>query len=219
MFFKHITGAVAMAATMAVPAQRLHADEFVGGLVGGLIGGAIGSGLATQHNNKKTQTTRTRTVYVNPGVSTAQRQEAREIQTSLNYFGFNAGVVDGVMGGQSRAAISGYQAYLGYPATGQMTPYEQTILVGAYRRAIAGGPEVNRIISKSNDGVRGVLVAQRDGLIGSPTQGRTYAGLPPAVSRAVDEVADSSDPSAEQLLQRSGFILSLIHISEPTRLQ
>jgi peptidoglycan hydrolase-like protein with peptidoglycan-binding domain len=206
MAFKRITGAAVMTAMLMVPVGRAHAgDEFVGGLVGGLIGGAIGSGIANQQRQKaQTRSTRTRTVYVQPRATSAQRQEAREIQTSLNYFGFNAGAADGVLGGQSRAAISRYQGYMGYPATGQLSEYEKTMLLGAYHRALAGGAEVNQIIAKSNEGARAVLIAQRDGTTGTRTTG--YAGLPMAVSEAVDEVADSSDPSAEQLLQRSGFI-------------
>jgi hypothetical protein len=53
-----------------------------------------------------------------------------------------------------------------------------------------------------------LLIAQRDALTGGTSPRRTvgYAGLPLEVSEAVDEIADSSDPSAEQLLQRSGFI-------------
>ncbi|MEQ9257718.1 MAG: peptidoglycan-binding domain-containing protein [Roseovarius sp.] len=201
MAFRYVIGAAAAAAMLAAPVQRAQADEFVGGLVGGLIGGAIGSSLANQQRNNQQTRTQTRTVYVNPA-ATAQRQQNREIQTSLNYFGFNAGVADGVMGGNSRAAVARYQVYMGYPGTGQISEYEKSLLLGAYQRALAGGPEVNRMIAQSNDGVRAVLLAQRDG--GRRTVG--YAGLPMAVSEAVDEVADSSDPSAEQLLQRSGFI-------------
>jgi len=208
MTLKWVTSAAVMAAMLAAPAERAQAgDEFVGGLVGGLIGGAISGTIVNQNQQRqrgRQTTTRTRTVYVQPGASTAQRQENREVQTSLNYFGFNAGAADGVLGGQSRSAVSRYQAYLGFPATGVLSAYEKTLLLGGYQRALAGGPEVSRIIARSNDGVRGVLIAQRDG--GTPTRTTGYAGLPMVVSNAVDEVADSSDPSAEQLLQRSGFI-------------
>lgn len=202
MALKWMTSAAVMTALLAAPVQRAQADEFVGGLVGGLIGGAVGSGLANQQRQKKSQSTRR--VYVQPRASSAQRQETREIQTSLNYFGFNAGVEDGVMGRNTRSAVSRYQGYMGYPADGQLTGYQKSLLLGAYNRAAAGGPEVNRIISESDQGARAVLLAQRDGAGGGRKTG--YAGLPIEVSEAVDEVADSSDPSAEQLLQRSGFL-------------
>lgn len=197
MALKRITSAAVMTAMLTAPVQRAQADEFVGGLVGGLIGGAIGSGIA---NQKK----RGRTVYVQPRASSAHRQETREIQASLNYFGFNAGVEDGVLGRNTRAAVSRYQGYMGFPVNGKLSSYQKSLLLGAYSRAQTGGPEVTRIISRSDEGVRAVLIAQRDGAGGS--RGAGYAGLPLEVSEAVDEVADSSDPSAEQLLQRSGFI-------------
>jgi peptidoglycan hydrolase-like protein with peptidoglycan-binding domain len=201
MPLKHVTATLLAASMLAIPAEHVKADEFVGGLVGGLIGGAIGSGLANQAQQNRQRTT-TRTVYVNPQ-ATAQRSENRQVQTSLNYFGFPAGVADGVLGSRSRSAISTYQVYMGFPATGRLTEYEKNLLLGAYGRAVAGGQDVASIIAKSPDGVRGVLKAQRDG---SVTRTAGYAGLPLEVSQAVDEVANSSDPSAEQLLQRSGFI-------------
>lgn len=203
MPLKKLTAVVLAASVIAIPAETVKADEFVGGLVGGLIGGAVGAGIVN-HNNQKRQQTRTRTVYVNPQ-SSALRSENRQVQTSLNYFGFPAGVADGVLGSRSRAAISSYQVYMGFPATGRLNQYERNILLGAYGRAVAGGQDVASIIAKSPDGVRGVLKAQRDGTV-TPTRTAGYAGLPLEVSQAVDEVANSSDPSAEQLLQRSGFI-------------
>ncbi|MEM6588355.1 MAG: peptidoglycan-binding domain-containing protein [Pseudomonadota bacterium] len=206
MRLKQLTAVMLAASVMAIPAQTVEADEFVGGLVGGLIGGAVGAGIVNHQNNQRqrTTTTRTRTVYVNPQAS-AQRSENRQVQTSLNYFGFPAGVADGALGPRSRSAISGYQAYMGYPATGRLNEYEKTLLLGAYSRAVAGGADVASAIAKSPDGVRAVLKLQRDGTV-TPTRTAGYAGLPLEVSQAVDEVANSSDPSAEQLLQRSGFI-------------
>ncbi|MCH9824692.1 MAG: peptidoglycan-binding protein [Alphaproteobacteria bacterium] len=39
-------------------------------------------------------------------ISSAQRAENKEIQTALNYYGFNAGTPDGVFGGKTRQAVS-----------------------------------------------------------------------------------------------------------------
>ncbi|MEL6646654.1 MAG: peptidoglycan-binding domain-containing protein [Pseudomonadota bacterium] len=206
MPLKQLTAVALAASVMAIPAETVKADEFVGGLVGGLIGGAVGAGIVNHQNNQRqrTTTTRTRTVYVNPQAS-AQRAENRQVQTSLNYFGFPAGVADGALGPRSRSAISAYQVYMGFPATGRLNEYEKTLLLGAYSRAVAGGSDVASAIAKSPDGVRAVLKLQRDGTV-TPTRTAGYAGLPLEVSQAVDEVANSSDPTAEQLLQRSGFI-------------
>lgn len=171
MPLKKLTAVALTASVMAMPAQTLKADEFVGGLVGGLIGGAVGAGIVNHQNNQRQQqqsTTRTRTVYVNPQAS-AQRAENRQVQTSLNYFGFPAGVADGVLGARSRSAVSAFQIYMGFPGTGTLNEYEKNLLLGSYGRALSGGPDVATIIAKSPDGVRGVLKAQRDGTVVAST--------------------------------------------------
>ena len=90
-------------------------------------------------------------VYRAPTYSAA-RVENREIQTALNYFNFPAGTPDGVMGRNSRNAISQYQAHLGYPVTGQLSLYEKDFLVSSYHRAIAGGAVTHQQIAQNPDG-------------------------------------------------------------------
>ncbi len=59
-------------------------------------------------------------------------QEGRNLQIALNYFGFNAGVVDGQVGRRTRAAIERYQASQGYPINGRnLTPDQSEFLLGA----------------------------------------------------------------------------------------
>ena len=41
------------------------------------------------------------------------------------------------------------QAFLGFPATGQLTEYERTILVTAYQRGLAGGPVIQQTVAAS----------------------------------------------------------------------
>ncbi|WP_136637161.1 peptidoglycan-binding domain-containing protein [Pseudooceanicola onchidii] len=194
-----------LAATMLVTTPvAAMADNLGAAIVGGIIGGAI---MNSQKPRQK--------VYVqrkSSGVSSATRAQNREVQTSLNYFGFNAGGADGVLGGRSRAAISQYQAFLGYPATGHLTEYERTFLVSSYNRAQLGGPDVIKAMQRNPQGVKGLLaVWQKEQMGGAGRQyaghgGMGYAGLPMEVSDAVDEIAESSEPSPEQLLQRAGFI-------------
>jgi len=200
---KHLI-TLAVAVTMVTgPVTRAAADS--NGLVGALIGGAIvGAAISNANKNK-----RVRTRVVRPGVTSATRAANREVQTALNYFGYPAGTPDGVLGRKSRTAVTAMQLYLNFPATGALTQFERDILVGAYHRGIAGNFETVQLVSKSTDGSRALLVAQRDLMTGGGTTPRRtvgYAGLPIEVSEAVDEIADSSDPSAEQLLQRAGFI-------------
>ena len=98
-----------IAAFMATSSTAAMADNLGAAIVGGIIGGAI----MNEHNKTRRRTT---------GYSVARAQN-RETQVSLNYFGFNAGTPDGVMGSRSRAAITQYQVYVGFPATGRLTQY------------------------------------------------------------------------------------------------
>ncbi|MBY5933015.1 peptidoglycan-binding protein [Tateyamaria omphalii] len=205
MFRKPIVASVLALSVAVVPASRVAADagDFVAGaIIGGIVGAA-----ANQNRKKKATSSRsyTKKTYKPRLPST---QEGRQIQTSLNYFGFDAGSVDGQLGQRSRNAISAYQVFLGYPATGQLTPYELSLLTGAYNRAQADPLAASQQIASLGQGSRGLLIAYRSELAGGSTTttvGNTY-GLPREVAASVNEIARSSDPSAQQLVQRSGFI-------------
>lgn len=159
---KLISGLAALAIGLSPASPALaNAGDFVAGAI---IGGIIGS-AATQ---KKRRSHRVHST-----------QEGRQIQSSLNYFGFNAGYVDGALGRRSRAAISSYQAYMGYTPTGYLNPFEQNILLTSYQRAMVGGYGVNQVISTSPDGRRGLLVAYREEITGGAGQGATFANTQP----------------------------------------
>lgn len=163
MFRKSIATSCIAVSMALVPAARVSADagDFVAGAI---IGGIVGHAATKQNQRRKaTQRTYTKKVYKPRLPST---QEGREIQASLNYFGFNAGTVDGQLGRRSRNAISAYQAYLGYPATGQLTPFEQNLLITSYNRAQAGGYAVTQQIATTPDGTRGLLKTYRAELAG-----------------------------------------------------
>lgn len=197
---RNILTATALAATLMVGSLgQARADvgsAIAGGIIGGIIGGAI------QQNQRRPR------YVVSSRQSSAARQLARDIQTALNHFYFNVGTPDGVLGRQSRAGISQYQAYLSFPVTGELAEFERQVLITSYQRAIAGSPEITRISQRHRDGLRGVLESVRDEMMGGRGQARTAGayGLPPEVADAVDDIAASSDPSADQLVQRSGFI-------------
>ena len=204
MKLNFVTAAAFAGALIAAHADRAEADAFVGGLIGGFIGSAVGSNIRTQPRQQRTTTARPRASSAN----TVQRQQNREVQTALNHFGFNVGAPDGAIGPRTRAGISQYQGYLGFASTGQLTEFERNILITAYQRATLGGPQVSRVVSNHRDGMRGLLAVVRDEFGGGRTaqSGIGAYGLPPTVADAVDEIAASSDPTAEQLVQRSGFI-------------
>jgi peptidoglycan hydrolase-like protein with peptidoglycan-binding domain len=188
VFSKHIS-MIAISASLAItaPAQvSADAGDFVAGaLVGGLVGH-----LATKENQRKKsaaasqqkQSTTSTTYNTIPST-----QEGREIQTSLNYFGFNAGGVDGKLGKQSRNAVSSYQAYLGDPITGYLDPFEQNLLVSSYYRASAGGQAVQQQIAAQPDGTRGLLKVYR-----SEMAGETAPAATPAAVQTTAAVATAS---------------------------
>lgn len=187
-----LTATLVSAALIAGHADRASADAFVGGLIGGIIGGAIGANARPRSGGS--------------GVSSATREQNRAVQSALNFFGFDAGTPDGAFGPRTRNAISAYQIYLGFPATGQITEIERQILTTAHQRAQLGGPQVTRITARHRDGMRGLLEAQRDEMQGGRSRSAGAYGLPPEIADAVDEIAASSDPTAEQLVQRTGFV-------------
>lgn len=161
MFSKAITASVLALSMAIVPAGRSAADtgSFVAGaVIGGLVGHAV-----TKNNQRQRSTTRR---YSAPRIPSTY--EGRQIQTSLNYFGFNAGTVDGQLGRRSRDAVSSYQAYMGYPITGHLTPFEQNLLVSSHNRAQAGGYAVTQQAAANPDGTRGLLKTYRAEMAGQP---------------------------------------------------
>ncbi|WP_095588851.1 peptidoglycan-binding domain-containing protein [Actibacterium ureilyticum] len=157
MFHKHMLTAAVAASLTLVPATRVSADAgdaLVGGIIGGVIGGAIANNAKKKPQKK---------VYYksapkkSSGISAATRAQNREVQTSLNYFGFPAGSPDGVLGRNSRSAISQYQVFMGYPASGYLTVYERDFLVNSYHRAIAGGPATTQLVATNPMGTKGLL--------------------------------------------------------------
>ncbi len=198
MSSKALRAAVATSFLLTTASGPAMASDLGAALVGGIIGGVITNEVNKNRRSTPRTSTRSSTAY------NATRAANRETQTALNYFSFPAGTPDGVMGSRSRAAMSQYQVFMGFPATGKLTPYERDFLVTSFNRAQIGGPQVIKAVQGPN-GVRGLLHTWRDESFGKPAS-TGYAGLPIEVSEAVDEIAESAEPTAEQLLQRSGFI-------------
>lgn len=195
MFFKRFTMACAAAALIAVPTTRATADTAGGLLAGAIIGGLVGHEVA---RNKQRQQRVVRRANVRPrasGISQAQRAENREIQTSLNYFGFPVGGVDGSIGPRSRSAIRDLQVHLGYPVTGQLTQYEKSFLLGSYRRALAGGALTNQQIASNPQGPRGLLHVYRDEAAGIQTAGTVQPVAPATTVIVAPQPAPVATPT------------------------
>lgn len=158
---------------MSVPAPVRANDGAA--LLGGLImGGILGS------QTQKQRTYRPRAV----------NQTVLADQNALNYFGYDAGPADGVMGSRTRSAISQYQAYMGYPVTGNLEEYQRQNLVGGHNWAQSGGnviyPGIQgaELLRAYSSYSRGVNYCQETGRClaaypGQPVQPQTYATYPP----------------------------------------
>ncbi|WP_170387627.1 peptidoglycan-binding domain-containing protein [Ruegeria atlantica] len=123
--------ALSFAAT-APQIARADAGDFLGGAV---VGGVAGYLIGKDQQKKKTQTT-TRTY----GSGIPSTSQGAQTQTALNYFGYNAGRVDGQVGRGTRAAIERYQVSMGYPVNGyDFQPYQRDFLMQAYYWGTSGG--------------------------------------------------------------------------------
>lgn len=191
MLSKTITASVLALSLSFVPAEQAEAD--IGDFVGGVAVGAIGSAIVRNNQRQRATTRSTTRRYVAPRLPSTQ--EGRQIQSSLNYFGFNAGSVDGQLGQRSRNAISSYQAYLGYPVTGQLTPFEQNLLITSHNRAQAGGYATNQLVASNPDGTRGLLKTYRAEMAGqtpAPAPGTTVVVAPAPTTFAAPVAAPTA---------------------------
>lgn len=178
------------------PAQADGKDVIAGMIVGGILGAAINE----DHNRRKAaaprvKSTKTRTRA--PSMSAEQRAANVEVQHGLNYFGWNVGSADGVLGQRSRSAIRDYQAFLGHGMTGSLTGDERMILVTSHQRAMAGGASIQQIVAGSVHGVRGLLLAQKAEMYGQPMMAGGYgAATAPAFVGAEGQLAAAAPVAA-----------------------
>ncbi len=147
-------------------------------IVGALIGGAIVAGANQNRRNRGS------------GWS-AQRTENAAVQTALNYFEFDAGGADGVFGRRTRAAVSEFQAFLGFPVTGELTTPQKDFLLSAHQRAEAGGADTSRILLQN--GARALLVSYYDNPNGAPLGGSNLGNNDFGGSTLVNNDGDPSN--------------------------
>lgn len=205
-----VLGGVVATAMMLGGATPVVADEFIKGMMGAMIGAAIANGNQGKTTQRRTTSTKKKS---SSGVSSAARAANREIQTALNYFGFPAGTPDGVLGRKSRSAISSYQACLGYPITGQLSPFEKDFLINSYHRGQAGGQQTMVTVARMPNGYCGLLQAYREEMA-RPVQPAAVPAPPvstaavPAmqpVQTAVQNTINVSNNSAEMAKLQDEF--------------
>jgi peptidoglycan hydrolase-like protein with peptidoglycan-binding domain len=216
MKVKAIATTALMASVALTPLSPLSTQARADGkdfIAGAIIGGIIGSAVTNENNKKKSvQSTKTVTKSTKPTMSAEQREANKEVQTALNYFGYPVGTPDGAIGPKSRAAIKDYQAFIGYPATGELSEHERTILVTSYHRALAGGPVIASAVAGSVYGLKAVLIAQRDEMAGVGTLAAEASqpvpvASPPALVLAEPEVevaAAADEPALPSFMNPAG---------------
>lgn len=68
-----------------------------------------------------------------------ERQRIAELQNSLNYFGFNSGSADGIIGSRTRKSIEDYQTYVGLNKTDALSDFDIKVLKGCELSSRASG--------------------------------------------------------------------------------
>ena len=163
MIARFLTTATIIGALALAPATEAEADA--GDVLGGAILGGILTGAIICSNPNNCNRNGNRGTSVRPGIPSTQ--QGRETQVALNYFGYNAGGVDGQVGPGTRAAIERYQASMGYPVNGrEFSTYQFDFLMDAYYWAVNQGGAVQTGLSGQP-----LLMAYRSGQYGTaPTQ-------------------------------------------------
>lgn len=174
-------------------------DEAAAALLGAIIDGVIANEMEQQaaeqsapvSNNNSTANTVT-TQPTQPAPDSPQKAQARQIQICLNYFGFDAGEPDGVMGNRSMEAIKAFQSQYNFEPTGSLTDLERDILFAAYDNAFGGAygtdggdnmPPNARVFVLSDSVSARQPSAQAEAVV---EEASSVAGSP-----ALDEVAES----------------------------
>ncbi|MEO0378985.1 MAG: peptidoglycan-binding domain-containing protein [Pseudomonadota bacterium] len=206
MLSKKLASAVLAASLALVPATRVSADgrDFLAGAVIGGVAGALIQKEVRKQKLAREQQQRLRARAATPQTYVAQPRraapkkvyrpsipataEGREVQSSLNYFGFDAGTVDGRVGPATRRAISDYQRYMGYDGTGTLTSFQQRLLTSSYLRAEAAGDTTLGTIAGLPDGTKGLLKLYREDLASGAAQQRNLSPEPSSapITGAID---------------------------------
>ncbi|TMV12743.1 peptidoglycan-binding domain-containing protein [Arenibacterium halophilum] len=187
MLKRNLCASLMAASVIVFPVERAQADRGAA-----LLGGALLGGIIVNEINKNK---RRRTVSSGSSAAySAQRAQNRQVQTALNYFGYNAGTVDGSLGSRSRAAISQYQAQMGFNPDGGLDDYERDFLLGSHQRAMASShvAPYNQIVAQQ--GPAGLLRTYRNEQLGISTTTAVQPAPAPAPAPAPVPVATAPAP-------------------------
>lgn len=163
MWKRNLCASLAAASMVFVGVERAQADDAAALIGGALLGGII---VNEMNKNKARRTTTTRTV-----VSSSQREQNRQVQIALNYFGYNVGGADGVLGSNSRAGIRRFQADMGYNVDGYLDQHELNFLLGSHQRAMSSAHMQPYSQIVATQGHTGLLRTYRNEQLGIATPG------------------------------------------------
>ncbi|SLN48750.1 Putative peptidoglycan binding domain protein [Falsiruegeria litorea R37] len=195
MFTKSVCATLVATSLVLVPAKEARADEaaaLIGGaILGGLIINEVNKNKARQRQQQQQQQTRARTTTRSSGISAAQREQNRNVQSALNYFGYNVGAVDGSIGRKTRAGISNYQSDMGYSIDGRLDDAERSFLLNSHQRAQASAhvAPYNQILA--SQGQQGLLRTYRNEQLGIPTPQVQQATAPAPTQNTVPARANT----------------------------
>lgn len=118
-----VIAAASLAASVPADVTADTKDLLIGGAIGALVYKGISDSQKAKKQNQQVQTKN----YSGSGGTAASlnsqytKAERIQIQTAFRDLGYNIGVVDGVLGKNSRAVIRQFQATQGQAQTGQLT--------------------------------------------------------------------------------------------------
>jgi len=195
MFARNISVALVSASLVAVPVQRAQASDAAAVLGGLIVGGIIVNEV--NKNNQRKRAAQQRQTTTNSSAYSAQRAQNRQVQTALNYFGYNVGTVDGSIGRNTRNGIARYQSDMGFHADGRLDDYERDFLLNSQQRAEASGyvAPYNQILATQGRG--GLLRTFRDEQLGIAPQTAAVAPTPAPVPAPVPATKTVSAPKTQ----------------------
>jgi hypothetical protein len=156
---------------------------------------------ATQQKARVQQEIDSRMAAIPTPEQIAQAAQVKKVQTALNFFTFDAGPADGIMGEKTRKAIEDYQRYLSYPVTGKLTEAEGQFLVGSYQKAQEDPATTKTVTEKHPDGVKGLLLVFKDALAKKDVAGAgamptfSVTDTQPSLSARCQKLAAASPPA------------------------
>lgn len=141
---------------LSFPFERASANDAVIGVIGGFLANEM---LRNSQNRSQQQA---RTVQRAPQPWSAERQHRASVQQALNGMGYQVGTADGVYGGKTANGMRNFQAAMGYPVTGTLSPFEERALLGAHASYSQGAHHSQFPGLYDREGMPGLVRAHAD---------------------------------------------------------